>query len=236
MAAAPISVTHARRQVVIFSSSLYKDSLGLIFSRPEGRQNTGALLAPFKNQVWMAILILAVMMCLILYAVVRFSKHLLHESDLGKTKEFSLLDCVWFIFCGLMKQGFNKSSSRDPIRLLMATWWLTSMVVAAFYTANLTVFLTLENSIVEYTVEKFVHSGNRWVFKRGTAFSNALFKANVSEYAKEFALLNWSYRNGVGIMVQTEEEAMDYVQRGALVLKLENLEIKYKLVTHIWEL
>lgn len=72
--------------------------------------------------------------------------------------------------------GFNKSSSSNPVRLVMASWWLTSMIIAAFYTANLTAFMTLENSIIERTIEKLVQSGDRWVFKKGTAFSNTLFK------------------------------------------------------------
>ncbi|GFU30971.1 glutamate receptor ionotropic, delta-1 [Nephila pilipes] len=49
MAASPLSITQERKNAVTFSFSLYKDSLGLLFTRPEGRQNNEALLAPFTN-------------------------------------------------------------------------------------------------------------------------------------------------------------------------------------------
>ncbi|GFY68709.1 hypothetical protein TNIN_484431, partial [Trichonephila inaurata madagascariensis] len=49
MVASPLSITQERKNAVTFSSSLYKDSLGLISTRPEGRQNNEALFAPFTN-------------------------------------------------------------------------------------------------------------------------------------------------------------------------------------------
>ncbi|GFX09449.1 hypothetical protein TNCV_4698351 [Trichonephila clavipes] len=53
MAASPLSITQERKNAVTFSSSLYKDSLGLIFARPEDREQLVGLKLASLKQRWL---------------------------------------------------------------------------------------------------------------------------------------------------------------------------------------
>ncbi|XP_042896589.1 glutamate receptor ionotropic, delta-2 isoform X2 [Parasteatoda tepidariorum] len=226
MAAAPISITQERQEVVTFGTVLFEDSLGLLFSKPQDRQNSGALIAPFSTTVWITVILIALMVCPILSLLVRLSTWVKRQRK-RRIKDSNLYmnfgDCIWFVYSGLMKQGCEKSSSSIPVRLLMAAWWLTSLLIAAFYTANLTAFLTTETSISALTIKDLTELGFRWTFKKGTAFSNKLLKEENFKAKDEFFLLRESLRKKLGKSVNSEEDAMEYTQKGYSYIQEVNI-------------
>ncbi|GBM10279.1 Glutamate receptor ionotropic, delta-1 [Araneus ventricosus] len=168
MVAAPLSITQERQNAVTFSSSLYKDSLGLMLTRPETQHNNEALLAPFTNTVWVSVVVVALAMCPVLYTLIYASKYLLSKNvETPFIKDtWTLSDCAWFVYSSLMKQGFGRTSVFNPVRMLMAAWWMTCLLLAAFYTANLTAFMTTETSITDRTIEELIRSGRKWMFRK----------------------------------------------------------------------
>ncbi|GIY41401.1 glutamate receptor 2, partial [Caerostris darwini] len=201
MAASPLSITQERLKAVTFSSNLYKDSLGLMFRTPEGQQNTDALLEPFTNT-----------------SLLPPSKISAQVKD-----RLTFSDCIWFVFSSLMKQGFCKTTEFNSVRMLMATWWLSCFLLASFYTANLTAFMTTETPFTDRTIEQFILSGRKWTFKKGTAFSDYLFKENVTINKNEFSLLKKSFADGDGMMINSDEQALDYVHKGYAYIQEVNV-------------
>ncbi|GFS56033.1 uncharacterized protein TNIN_394461 [Trichonephila inaurata madagascariensis] len=98
--------------------------------------------------------------------------------------------------------------------MTMAAWWLTCMLLTGFYTANLTAFMTTVSPIMHHTIEKFILSNKKWMFKKGTAFSDDLLKEGITADAKEFLLLKKSFASGIGKMIEKEEEVIDLVRKG----------------------
>ncbi|GFU30974.1 glutamate receptor ionotropic, delta-1 [Nephila pilipes] len=157
-------------------------------------------------------------MCPVLYMLVYLSRCLLPKAVQSSKDDFTLNDCIWFVFSSLMKQGFSRTTSFNPVRMLMSAWWLTCMLLTAFYTANLTAFMTTVSHFMDHTVEQFLLSNKEWIFRKGTAFSDDLFKQGKTKDEKEFLLLRNSFANGIGKMIETEEEVVDLVRKGDCLL------------------
>ncbi|KAF8790071.1 Glutamate receptor ionotropic like protein [Argiope bruennichi] len=225
MVASPLSITQERQNAVTFSSSLYKDSLGLMFTRPKTQHNNEALLAPFTNTVWISVAVIAVAMCLVLYTLIYSSKCLLSKKVRRPFMKdtWTLNDCAWFVYSSLMKQGFNKTTDFNPVRILMAAWWITCLLLGAFYTANLTAFMTTETSVTDRSIEELIRSGRKWIFRKGTAFSDYLFKESIAEHENDFSLLKKSFMRGNGMMIDSDDEVIDFIKKGYAYIQEMNV-------------
>lgn len=68
----------------------------------------------------------------------------------------------------------------DSTRILFATWWIFITVLAAFYTANLTAFLTLSQFTLPVAKPSDIGSKHySWVTKRGNAIEEAANNVNL---------------------------------------------------------
>lgn len=57
----------------------------------------------------------------------------------------------------------------DSSRLLFATWWIFITILTAYYTANLTAFLTLSRFTLPINApEDIAQKGYRWITKNGS--------------------------------------------------------------------
>ncbi|GFX09437.1 glutamate receptor ionotropic, delta-1 [Trichonephila clavipes] len=127
-------------------------------------------------QVWISVILVVLAMCPILYILAYLSRHLL-DTVQSTQNNLTLNDCIWFVYSCLMKQGFNRTTPFNPVRMTMAAWWLTCMLLTGFYTANLTAFMTTVSPIMHPTIEQFILSNKKWMFRKGTAFSEDLLKS-----------------------------------------------------------
>lgn len=58
----------------------------------------------------------------------------------------------------------------DTTRVLFATWWIFIILLSAFYTANLTAFLTLSKFTLDVEKPEDLYKKNyRWIAKDGAA-------------------------------------------------------------------
>lgn len=60
----------------------------------------------------------------------------------------------------------------DSSRLLFATWWIFITILTAFYTANLTAFLTLSEFKLPIKKPEDI-TKYKWVTRKGNAVENA---------------------------------------------------------------
>ncbi|XP_031331816.1 glutamate receptor ionotropic, delta-2 isoform X3 [Photinus pyralis] len=112
----------------------------LLMKRPSESATGSGLLAPFTSDVWILILISLISMGPIVSLLILWHKKLCPgEQNLTH----SLFECVWFVYGAIIKQGSTMYPTADSTRLLFAVWWIFITILTAFYTANLTAFLTI---------------------------------------------------------------------------------------------
>lgn len=67
---------------------------------------------------------------------------------------------------------YNYDKFSDSSRLLFATWWIFITILTAFYTANLTAFLTLSEFKLPISKPEDIMR-YKWVSRKGNAMENA---------------------------------------------------------------
>ncbi|EEB10652.1 glutamate receptor U1 precursor, putative [Pediculus humanus corporis] len=161
MAVAFLPIMHALQSSITYSKPLTEFEWVLLMSRPTASANKSGLLAPFKGEVWILILISLIIagptMYYITYLTKKFSNRLLTTRN-----QYTLNSCAWFVYGALMKQGSTLNPEYDAPRLFFATWWIFITILTSFYTANLTAFLTLSHFklTIETTKDIYDHKQN----------------------------------------------------------------------------
>ncbi|CAH1993607.1 unnamed protein product [Acanthoscelides obtectus] len=133
-----------KKDNVSYSRSLDTADWSILLLRPKESAQGSGLLAPFDGPVWALIVVsvLAVGPIIHILIAVGWRFAISHEEG-DNSKQYSLERCMWFVYGALLKQGSTLNPKTDSARLLFATWWLFILILTAFYTANLTAFLTL---------------------------------------------------------------------------------------------
>ncbi|KAF2886383.1 hypothetical protein ILUMI_19791 [Ignelater luminosus] len=123
-----------------FATTLDVGEWVVVLKRPRASATGSGLMAPFTLNVWLLILISLLAVGPIMYLITSSQSKFRKDK---KVKSISLPECMWFVYGALLKQGTVISPESDSSRLVFATWWIFITVLTAFYTANLTAFLTL---------------------------------------------------------------------------------------------
>ncbi|GLV35186.1 Ionotropic receptor 76b [Carabus blaptoides fortunei] len=170
LAAAFLPVVPDGQQVIKYSRNLDTGEFVVLMKRPKESAQGSGLLAPFTLGVWLLILISLIAVGPIIYLLILL-RHWLCPID-EKNKTFPLPSCVWFVYGALLKQGSTLSPVSDSARLLFATWWIFITILTAFYTANLTAFLTLSQFTLPIQKAEDIQKYN-WVTRKGNAVEHA---------------------------------------------------------------
>ncbi|VEN58375.1 unnamed protein product, partial [Callosobruchus maculatus] len=112
--------------------------------RPRESAQGSGLLAPFDGAVWALIVVSVLAVGPIVHILIAIGWRAVTSPTEGDDpQQYNLSNCMWFVYGALLKQGSTLNPKTDSARLLFATWWLFILILTAFYTANLTAFLTL---------------------------------------------------------------------------------------------
>ncbi|KAL1509194.1 hypothetical protein ABEB36_003967 [Hypothenemus hampei] len=152
----------------------------VLMKRP-GESATGAgLLAPFTQQVWGLIIASLLGVGPILWVIILLRARMCKDDN---DIVFSLPSCMWFVYGALLKQGSTLNPRTDSSRILFSTWWIFITILTAFYTANLTAFLTLSKFTLP--IEKpgdIIKKHYKWITNKGNGIIEQLSSGN--GYAK----------------------------------------------------
>nr|AWT23327.1 IR76b [Hycleus phaleratus] len=160
---------------ISYSPSLDTGRWLVLMKRPKESATGEGLLAPFTLPVWLLILVSLFIVGPIIYCLIHLQTKLCKTND----RDFSLPACVWFVYGALLKQGSTLNPISDSARLLFATWWIFITILTAFYTANLTAFLTLSKFTLPIT--KATDIGKKhlpWVTTKGNALEDTGYMNN----------------------------------------------------------
>nr|CAI5851554.1 unnamed protein product [Callosobruchus analis] len=129
---------------VTYSRSLDTADWSILLRRPKESAQGSGLLAPFDGAVWALIVVSVLAVGPIIHILIAIGwRAITSPADGDDIKQYNLSNCMWFVYGALLKQGSTLNPKTDSARLLFATWWLFILILTAFYTANLTAFLTL---------------------------------------------------------------------------------------------
>ncbi|XP_014253533.1 glutamate receptor ionotropic, kainate 2 [Cimex lectularius] len=172
MVAAFLPVLPQSHQYITWGVELYQASYYVLMKRPADSNTGSGLLAPFDSAVWVLILISLLAVGPIMYLVMWLRMKLCRDEY---AQVFPLPSCVWFVYGALMKQGSTLNPRTDSARMLFATWWIFILILTAFYTANLTAFLTLSLSTLPIKeVKDVAKDNNKWFATQGGAIADAV--------------------------------------------------------------
>ncbi|XP_043190105.1 glutamate receptor ionotropic, delta-2-like isoform X2 [Amphibalanus amphitrite] len=167
MTASFLAATSGRIDAVAFGQTVGHSQIGLLIQRPTAQTRDDSLLAPFTSQVWIVILLSMLLMGPLIWLIIRF-RVWLAPGDVHLNRIIPLTSCIWFVYGGLMKQGTTLQPITHSSRMLFATWWIYITVLTAFYTANLTAYLTFSSMKVEIeTVADLYASEQAWLAPAG---------------------------------------------------------------------
>lgn len=171
LAAAFLPVVPTYWEFVRYSTSLDSGEWVVLMQRPSQSATGSGLLAPFTWQVWLLVLVSVVAVGPIIYFLILLKVKVCKDEP---SEVYPLPACVWFVYGGLLKQGSTLNPMTDSSRLLFATWWIFITILTAFYTANLTAFLTLSQFTLP--IQRTSDIGTykySWVTDRGNAIQEA---------------------------------------------------------------
>ncbi|CAK1551986.1 unnamed protein product [Leptosia nina] len=213
MAVAFVPILKNSDKMVTFSTVLDEGEWRMMLKRPKESAVGSGLLAPFDEYVWFLILVSVVLYgpCMTLLTGIR-SKLMPDEE-----RYVPLCPSVWFVYGAFIKQGTTLSPSANTTRVLFATWWLFIILLSAFYTANLTAFLTLSKFTLEVETVQDLYSKNyRWMAPEGSAVKYA-----VKNPEENIHFLYKSITDGRAkfLTLKYDQDYLEFVSDGAVLVQ-----------------
>nr|XP_026491365.1 glutamate receptor ionotropic, delta-2 [Vanessa tameamea] len=200
-------------KLVSFSKELDEGVWLMMLKRPKESAAGSGLLAPFATYVWY--LILAAVLCYgpCITILTRIRSKLIKDDE----QHISLSPSVWFVYGAFIKQGTTLAPDANTTRVLFATWWLFVILLSAFYTANLTAFLTLSKFTLDIENPEDLYKKNyRWVAGEGGAVFNTIRNPEESLYYLNRMLVNGRAQFRA---VDRNEDFLPMVTGGAVLVK-----------------
>nr|WBU77227.1 ionotropic receptor [Odontothrips loti] len=232
MAAALLPVTPTTLKLATPSISLGETEFVILMKRPVASATGSGLLAPFTTTVWILILVSLILIGPIIFVIIKIRNYLVRrkrpllvpsEHADFEPEDYSLPSCVWFVYGALMKQGSTLSPRTDSTRMLFATWWLFILVLTAYYTANLTAFLTLSKFTLPIGGPRDIPANRyKWFAEYGRLLDNAITKESALPELKpaRFEKLPWDNSSRA-------EKVVQLVTGEGLVFLEERTKVEY---------
>ncbi|KAL4709357.1 hypothetical protein ACJJTC_007089 [Scirpophaga incertulas] len=166
MAAAFLPKIVQYTKLVTFSYDLDEGVWMMMLKRPKESAAGSGLLAPFNSAVWYLILVAVLSYGPCITLLTKLRSKLVPDGE----HFIPLSPSVWFVYGAFIKQGTTLSPEANTTRVLFTTWWIFIILLSAFYTANLTAFLTLSKFTldIEYPLDLY-KKNYRWVAAEGGA-------------------------------------------------------------------
>uniref|UniRef100_A0A0K8TUX1 Ionotropic Receptor n=1 Tax=Epiphyas postvittana TaxID=65032 RepID=A0A0K8TUX1_EPIPO len=213
MAVAFVPILYKYQSMVDFSSILDEGVWNMMLRRPKESAAGSGLLAPFEVHVWYLILaaVLSYGPCITFLTYVRSKMVKDDESHIPLSPSF------WFVYGAFIKQGTTLAPEANTTRVLFTTWWLFIILLSAFYTANLTAFLTLSKFTLDIENPQDILKKNyRWVAPQGSTV-----QYTVGDVDSDLYYLNKMVANGRAQFpsVNADKQFLPLVAGGAVLVK-----------------
>nr|UVX20223.1 ionotropic receptor [Endoclita signifer] len=178
LAAAFLPILTEARSIVRYSVALDEGIWMMMLKRPRESAAGSGLLAPFDENVWYLILVAVIAYgpCI---AIITRLRHYVTDDD--TEPPISMAHSFWFVYGSFIKQGTTMEPESNTTRMLFATWWIFIILLSAFYTANLTAFLTLSKFTLDIDGPKDLLRKS-WIAREGSAVEYVIANPNEDLY------------------------------------------------------
>ncbi|XP_028160886.1 glutamate receptor ionotropic, delta-2 isoform X1 [Ostrinia furnacalis] len=175
MAAAFLPKLTRFHEKVSFSYDLDEGIWVMMLKRPKESAAGSGLLAPFNSAVWYLILVAVLSYGPCITLLTKLRSRLVPDGE----KYILMSPSFWFVYGAFIKQGTNLAPDANTTRVLFTTWWIFIILLSAFYTANLTAFLTLSKFTLDIENPQDLYKKNyRWVSAEGGAVQYVVSSPN----------------------------------------------------------
>ncbi|XP_023233661.1 glutamate receptor 2-like [Centruroides sculpturatus] len=154
---AAFTVSWKRQEVITFTAPYYDLGLAILMPKynAKTKQNYFAFLSPFETTVWLTIAVSVIFTSLVLAICVNLTPSNFNNrrKEIRKTSQsvrdsswITFPQALWWSFSSLVAPGTEFEQQKNlPARIVMVTWWLTTVILIAAYTAKLAAFMTVQN-------------------------------------------------------------------------------------------
>ncbi|KAK3870716.1 hypothetical protein Pcinc_024077, partial [Petrolisthes cinctipes] len=216
MIVAPLTINPERAQVIEFSKPFKYQGI-TILERKQPRYSTlVSFLQPFRNTLWILVMVSVHVVALVLYLLDRFSpfgRYKVANTDGTEEDALNLSSAIWFAWGVLLNSGIGEGTPRSfSARVLGMVWAGFAMIIVASYTANLAAFLVLDRPQTSLTGINDARLRNPM-----ENFTYATVKgSSVDMYFRRQVELSNMYRTMEGNNYPTAEAAIQAVKDGKL--------------------
>ncbi|CAF0713911.1 unnamed protein product [Brachionus calyciflorus] len=206
---APFTINPERAQYVDFTKPFKYQGITILVKRKGSDSSLVSFLQPFKDGLWVIILLSVHIVALVLYLLDRFSpfgRFKLSKTENTEEDALNLSRALWFTWGVLLNSGIGEGTPRSfSARVLGMVWAGFTMIMVASYTANLAAFLVLDRPEASITGINDARLRNP-----SDNFSYASVKGSaVERYFKRQVELSTMYRTMENKNYNTAEDAIE---------------------------
>jgi ionotropic glutamate receptor NMDA 1 len=148
MILAPFTINPERAIHVDFTKPYKYQGITILVKRKSTESSLVSFLQPFKDALWIMVLLAVHVVAVVLYLLDRFSpfgKFKLSKTENTEEDALNLSRALWFTWGVLLNSGIGEGTPRSfSARVLGMVWAGFAMIMVSSYTANLAAFLVLD--------------------------------------------------------------------------------------------
>ncbi|XP_023215018.1 glutamate receptor U1-like isoform X1 [Centruroides sculpturatus] len=165
-----ISLSTEREEIVDFTFPYFYDGV-IIMTRYTGEKSrASAVIRPFSNDIWVAIIIAFLLTSLMVPLIVKLS-------DDNTDSKWSFWRALWYFYGCLLQQGGTKTPFQHSLRILFAIWWIFSVIICSSFSGIVTscLYQPIPNDQIE-TVNQLLKKLETSEYKVGTLNSSSILR------------------------------------------------------------
>ncbi|XP_074663065.1 glutamate receptor ionotropic, NMDA 1-like [Tubulanus polymorphus] len=216
MIVAPMTIDPDRAQYVDFTKPFKYQGITILVKKAQKESSLDSFLQPFKDTLWILVVLSVHVVALVLYLLDRFSpfgRFKLAKSNDTQEDALNLSSAMWFAWGVLLNSGIGEGTPRSfSARVLGMVWAGFAMIIVASYTANLAAFLVLDRPEASITGIDDARLRNP---QKDFTFSTVKNSA-VLGYFKRHVELSTMYRTMEDHLYETPEAAIKDIMEDRL--------------------
>ena len=232
MAAAPLTITYAREEVVDFSKPFLHLGISILHVQPTAAPpSLFSFMDPLAGTVWGAMFVMSVAVTAVLLIVGRLSPKEFNYNDSdneGENHPYSCGGSLWYVVGGFLGLGSEIAPVAMSTRLVTISWWFFSLIIISSYTANLAAFLTIEHHISPFeNVDEMARQVDvEYGTLKGGSTENFFREGQIDTYQTM-----WSFMAGKDVFAKSNDEGIERVRvgKGKYAYLMESVSLQYVL-------